>query len=237
MVAACVTSDATTCGDIVCPIGRACARPGHCVDNAVVQNCNGLAEGATCSVPEVGQGTCRDGLCLIGQCGDGVINAIDACDGADLGGMTCTDFNSTDPAGLACTAECELDTSGCTAICGDGHRDPDEDCDGDDLGGAGCVDFNYYQGTLVCNVDCTFNAGDCSGSCLDGVKNGLEPCDGTDFGGATCASLGYLGQTAPLSCTTQCSIFPGSCACGLTTCAPTTQQCVVNRGVPTCQAI
>lgn len=231
----CVASEATACGDVVCPIGRACGRPGHCVDEQVVSNCVGLAEGATCTVPEVGSGTCQSGLCLIGRCGDGAINAIDACDGAELGGKTCLDFGSTDPAGLGCTADCDYDTTGCVAYCGDGHRDEAEACDGEDFDGATCVDLGYYTGALLCNSDCTFNAGGCAGSCGDGDQNGFEQCDGLDFGTTTCASLGYLGDVAPMTCTSECAIFGGSCTCGGVLCTPNTQTCVANGPIHSCE--
>jgi len=237
LVAACVSSERTPCGDIVCPIGRACARPGHCVDEQVVDNCTGMAEGTTCTVPDVGTGTCQTGLCLIGSCGDGIINAIDACDGTNLAGKSCLDFGSTDPAGLACTSTCDYDTTACSAYCGDGRRDPTEACDTEDLGGATCLDAGFYEGALVCNDDCTFNLGNCTGSCGDGAKNGLEPCDGTDFGTTTCASLGYLGDVTPMSCTAACAIFGGSCTCGGVMCTPNTQQCVANGAIYTCEAV
>ncbi len=53
-------------------------------------------------------------LCQAGcQCGNGVLDAGESCDGADLGGTTCANFGSTDYPGLACTSECKWDLSGC----------------------------------------------------------------------------------------------------------------------------
>lgn len=44
-----------------------------------------------------------------GTCGNGTIDGDEACDGQDLGGMTCATGGT-----LACTAGCTLDTTGCT---------------------------------------------------------------------------------------------------------------------------
>ena len=46
------------------------------------------------------------------QCGDGVVQPGEACDGADLGGKTCADLGFAGGA-LACTAQCVHDTAGC----------------------------------------------------------------------------------------------------------------------------
>jgi hypothetical protein len=44
-----------------------------------------------------------------GTCGNGMIDGDEACDGQDLGGMTCATGGT-----LACTVGCTLDTTGCT---------------------------------------------------------------------------------------------------------------------------
>lgn len=58
--------------------------------------------GSTSSTPADGDETA-------GSCGNGTIDGDEACDGQDLGGMTCAGGGT-----LACTAGCMLDTSGCT---------------------------------------------------------------------------------------------------------------------------
>ncbi len=47
------------------------------------------------------------------SCGDGVAEAGEACDGADLGGATCVDLGFAGGA-LACTPQCTHDTADCT---------------------------------------------------------------------------------------------------------------------------
>src|SRR5262245_22769460 len=66
-----------------------------------------------------------------GDCGNGVVDPGEACDGDDLGGHDCLseDFSGGE---LACTA-CELDTSACTSVCGDGDVAGDEACDDGDV--------------------------------------------------------------------------------------------------------
>ena len=235
-VAGCASSEATSCGDLTCPAGRACAR-GTCVDQSVVTACAHLHEADSCMLPEIGTGTCQTGLCLIGTCGDGVINAIDACDGTDLGGKTCLDFGSSDATGLACTSDCSLDTSKCTAFCGDGVKGSAEDCDGKDFGSKTCISQGFYGGKLACTDLCTINVGECSGTCGDGVRNGLEQCDGTDLGGSTCELRGLHGAVSPLLCSATCGFDPSSCTCGGALCARMTQKCVLVDDIPTCEAI
>ncbi|HKE15281.1 MAG TPA: Ig-like domain-containing protein, partial [Kofleriaceae bacterium] len=46
------------------------------------------------------------------DCGNGVIDANEDCDGTELGGMTCSDVDSGGGA-LACADDCTFDTSGC----------------------------------------------------------------------------------------------------------------------------
>jgi hypothetical protein len=47
------------------------------------------------------------------ECGNGVIDGSDQCEGADLGGATCQGLGYTLGGTLGCTAGCAFDTSGC----------------------------------------------------------------------------------------------------------------------------
>jgi hypothetical protein len=49
------------------------------------------------------------------SCGNGTIEAPESCDGADLGGATCTSLGFALGGSLACTGSCGYDTSSCTA--------------------------------------------------------------------------------------------------------------------------
>lgn len=241
---ACVSSQATPCGDLLCPAGRVCARGTMCVDQQLQLACNGRPEGATCNLPEFGDGVCQEGLCIVGTCGDGKLNGIEACDGSDLGGKDCTAFQSPEPGDLRCGSNCMFDFSGCNGVCGDHVKSATEECDGSDFGDQSCGSnsfMTFYGGTLSCNVDCTINYATCSGYCGDQMKNGLnEQCDGSDVGNLTCATLPapHLGSgVTPLHCGTDCSFTPDSCTCGAAIggyCDPG-HPCNIVGGVPTCQ--
>ena len=65
-------------------------------------------------------------------CGNGVVQGGEACDGGDLQGQTCLDLGFNGGT-LACSSDCTLDTSGCTATsyeCGKGLIEGSEECDG-----------------------------------------------------------------------------------------------------------
>jgi len=74
------------------------------------------------------------------ECGNGVVEAGEACDGSDLDGETCTGLGY-DGGALGCASDCTLDESGCTMdpTCGDGSVDAGEACDdGNNDSGDGC---------------------------------------------------------------------------------------------------
>src|SRR5688500_8887599 len=75
------------------------------------------------------------------ECGDGQRGTDEACDGDDLGGLTCTSLGLAGGT-LACTASCTMNIQGC-AFCGNNRRDPSEGCDGTDVLGLDCVDAGF----------------------------------------------------------------------------------------------
>jgi len=56
----------------------------------------------------------REGAAPAPGCGNGQLDPGEACDGSDLGGATCQDLLDFTGGTLACTARCQLDSSGCT---------------------------------------------------------------------------------------------------------------------------
>jgi len=130
--------------------GCACSghRPGPTNNNN--NNNNNNVNGAYCGngVVEAGE-DCDDGVgnsdtlpnacrttCVEASCGDMVSDALEQCDGSDLGGQTCVSVGAFDQGELSCTSTCQFDVSGCSA-CGNGIVDGSEDCD---EGAANCAD-------------------------------------------------------------------------------------------------
>jgi hypothetical protein len=194
LIGGCVYPASSTCSDgRLCPASTRCDDERHlCVSDAQEQACAGLDEGAECRVA-LAPGTCHTGLCLLFRCGDGMRTGTESCDGADLGGKTCSKLGYYDQtSGLACAADCTFDTSGCTGLCGDGKINGKEACDGDDLGGATCKDSDFYdEPGLRCSAFCTLDVSACTGFCGDGKVNGPdEACDGAPPLGDTCSNHG-----------------------------------------------
>jgi hypothetical protein len=152
----------------------------------------------------------------MGACGDGVIDAGEACDGSDLDGASCTSLGFA-VGTLACTSACLYDTSDCSGgavNCGDGQLSAGEECDASDLGEQTCETLGFASGTLTCSADCELDTSGCS-DCGDGVQGATEACDGADLDLETCQSLGFDGGT--LSCADDCTFDDSACtflSCG-----------------------
>ena len=174
----CLERTTVRCADgLHCPHDTVCAPAGGCVRPGQLAACDGLADGASCSLPGIGDGLCRDQVCVVARCGDGVVDVGEACD----------DGNDVD--GDACTNSCALPT------CGDGVLQVEEECDagaanGDDRActsrclTARCGDGFVEVGVEECDAAAR-NADDdaCTLACLrnvcgDGrVWAGVEACD------------------------------------------------------------
>lgn len=162
--------------------------------------------------------TCPDGYacqgdkCVISSgssCGDGAVNAPEACDGSNLQGQTCASkgFNG---GMLTCQADCTLNTSAC---CKDQCTAGKNQCSNPStqqtcvVAGTGCA---AWGGDTQCSNGCV--AGSCQGgpipACGNGVLDPGESCDGFQLGGATCQSQGHDGGT--LKCT-NCIFDTSSC--------------------------
>lgn len=198
------TSDGTSPGGSATSTGDG-ASTGHVTTG--VDTGGGTGGGTTTSLPET---TAVDSASTGSggpACGDGVLQADEACDGADLGGKSCADFGLGAGA-LACTAACTIDLTGCAPpqTCGDGTLDGDEQCEGADLGGQTCQSLGYAGGgTLKCSATCNHDVSGCvnivcgNGQCQPGEDSCNCPGDCPDD---------------PNSCSScQCGQSGGNCYC------------------------
>jgi hypothetical protein len=114
-------------------------------------------------------------------CGNGVAEAAEGCDGADLRGQTCSAVGLTGGT-LACTSACAFDFTGCVArtpVCGDAIADSPEACDGVDLGGESCETLGFGAGTLGCTSSCGFDTSGCGAAPGCGGNTGVVCCERT----------------------------------------------------------
>lgn len=141
------------------------------------------------------------------NCGNGVIDAGETCDGANLGGATCA-AQGLASGSVTCTAGCQLDTSACYQ-CGNGSVEGPEVCDGTNFAGATCLSLNHDGGTLLCAANClSLNESSCT-DCGDAVVEGTEQCDGNNLASQTCASQGFSSGT--LTCSASCTFNYAQC--------------------------
>jgi Protein of unknown function (DUF1566) len=103
------------------------------------------------------------------QCGNGVVDLVEQCDGTNLAGASCTSLGFAFGT-LRCTTGCAFDTAVCgpstVPQCGDGQLDPAEQCDGNDLAGFSCRILGYAGGTLACASGCGFDLSGCVATAL-----------------------------------------------------------------------
>ncbi len=184
----CLDNSVTTCADgTLCAPDQVCAPTGGCADQAQIDACVDVAEGEPCNLAGIGAGLCRDQLCVVAGCGDGIVDVGELCD----------DGNETPDD--ACTNDCTLPT------CGDGVMQSGEECDegaanADDRActtrcmAATCGDGFIHAPIEECDAAAA-NADDdaCTTACLRNVCGdgktwaGVEPCDdGNLVGGDGC---------------------------------------------------
>jgi hypothetical protein len=229
---ACVASNATSCGDLVCPTGTTCAPAGgRCYDTDLVESCRGVDDGDACDVPGLPTGVCQNGVCQTSRCGDGRVTGMEDCDGTDFDGVSCQSLGFYERPGIACSSSCTYDTAACVGRCGDGVKNGPEKCDGTDLGNQSCLDAGFYAAPgLACAADCSFNTASCGGGyCGDGSVNGFEQCDTTAFSATSCAALGYTGALSGLVCSQACTYHQSSCSCAAGHCNAFTQRCECSK--------
>ncbi|MEM6291447.1 MAG: hypothetical protein AAGA54_09290 [Myxococcota bacterium] len=142
------------------------------------------------------------------DCGNGVAEGEEECDGKDVGDFTCDQFGFVTGT-LLCNEICQLEFDNCQAYeCGDGEVERIEVCDGDNLVGQTCQTLGFDSGTLACDADCEgFETAGC-GTCGNDVIDGAEVCEAADLAGETCITQGFTGGT--LGCANDCGGFDTS---------------------------
>lgn len=149
------------------------------------------------------------------ECGDGIVEGDEVCDGTALRGETCAS-HGFELGELACSPDCAtLDLQNCwNPSCGDQLTEGSEICDGIDLGGATCISEGFDSGALACSLDCAELDTSGCGTCGNALIDGDETCDGNAVGGATCTMVGY--DSGTLACASGCdALDPTGCGtCG-----------------------
>lgn len=146
------------------------------------------------------------------RCGDGVLQAPEVCDGAELGGLSCGAL-SLGSGTLTCAPTCTIDATGCggpAPTCGDGLAQGAEACDGADLKGKTCLTEGFVSGALLCDSDCTQALTVQCSRCGDGVIDAGEACDGVALNNKTCATEGF--DSGALACSSACALDTSGCA-------------------------
>lgn len=182
---ACLPAAGAPCDDgTVCPVGFSCT-PDGCVSDLQRQACVGIADGASCVLPGVGDGRCAAGVCVVAVCGNGRREGTEACDDHNL------------ESGDGCNAQCSSSEQ-----CGNAFVDPGEECDGTSDCRAECLLVRCGNalpdpgevcddGNLVAGDGCT---PDCASTevCGNAVVDffGDEQCDdGAAFSGDGCSAI------------------------------------------------
>ena len=153
-----------------------------------------LCTGLAACVVEGDDGTGGAGGAANAVCGNGVAETGESCDGADLGGQSCTDLSFTG-GDLACNANCTFDDSGCTGgTCGNNVLDAGEQCDPPD--GTTCDANCMLIGQTACDEPDSYDT-DCATSltgqwCWDGGDGSPLHCGcDSDYGNVDCQIDGY----------------------------------------------
>ncbi len=180
------------------------------------EECDGAnLDGASCQSLGFDQGTlgCNATSCLLDKsdcaaagadCGNGLKEDGELCDGDDLAGASCQSLGF-DEGQLACTAQtCQFDQAACSNNssndCGNGVKEDGEQCDGADLGDASCIALGYGGGSLSCDpATCRLDQSGCNDEvaqiCGNGVRESNEECEVDDLDGQSCSSQGFGGGT------------------------------------------
>lgn len=134
------------------------------------------------------------------QCGDGIMEGQETCDGRDFNGDNCQKHGYLGGT-LTCGADCSVVTfGGCLGGCGNGRKDGGEECDMSDLGGDTCQLHGFNLGTPACKGDCTLDLSACrNAACGNGtIEYPVESCEPGVALERTCKQEGF--DAGDISC-------------------------------------
>lgn len=117
------------------------------------------------------------------DCGNGILESGEQCDGLDFGTTTCATLGIPGGA-LSCSPDCKFNTATCgtsAGSCGDKVKNGTEQCDGEDFGDATCatVDPSKPYGRLGCTDDCKISSIFCGKADL-GLQAPMPDAESTD---------------------------------------------------------
>ncbi len=215
----CLNAEAVVCEDgVVCAPGQVCApEGGGCGLPEQIDDCVGKDDGDPCTFLGA-TGRCSDGVCIGILCGNGEVDAGEACDdGNTLDGDGCSGtcvkrelcgdgvidategcdngLDNADTVESTCRTDCSL------PHCGDGVvvTSAGEACEpGVDFVDVDCTDYGFYDAAgLGCGSLCQPDISGCARECGDDVIDDEEICDGAPPPGA-CLDYGF--DAGPLGC-------------------------------------
>jgi len=165
-----------------------------------------------------------------GQCGNGIREPGEDCDGGDLGGRTCGSVGCDPGGSLSCNQDCTYDASQCAACptCGDGTCDLGETCIGCPADcifesaqacGNGLCEMADGENCETCPTDCRSNLGGnpstrfCCGGGEYGVDCTDDRCSDTYTTCVNHSALAYCcgdtvceGAEDEISCEVDCAV-------------------------------
>ncbi len=135
-------------------------------------------------------GGCKLNSAGCGYCSNGIREPAEICDGSDINGKVCSQYNSCSNANgnavncnngvVSCTNSCNFDYSKC-GYCGNNVKEFSETCDGTTLNSMTCTgvknDGRTWIGTLGCNTGCSgYDVSRCT-TCGNTITDSGEQCD------------------------------------------------------------
>lgn len=159
------------------------------------------------------------------NCGNGLLEAGEDCDGSNVGLSTCLAVTGKQEGTLGCDAECTFIADGCHT-CGDGVLEGPEECEEGNVGTNTCLDAGYSWGDVTCDSDCRIDLGQCFAVCGNGRAEPGEECDGQDLNSLDCQLMAPEFTGGELQCSSSCLLNVADCStCGNGNLDTITEEC------------